>query len=57
MTIANQEVRTRVFVFSSKLDVVTNGRKAIRMFVLNIEFICINSGGISGGVLNDCLIK
>ena len=57
MTIANQKVKTRVFVLSSKFDVVINGQKAIRLFVLNIEFIRINSGGISGGMLNDCLIK
>ena len=48
MTIANKEVKTRVFVLSSKFDVVINGQKAIRLFVLNIEFIRINSGGIRG---------
>ena len=57
MTTANKEIKTRVFVLSPKFDVVINGQKAIRLFVLNIEFIRINSGGISGGMLNDCLIK
>ena len=35
MTIANQEVKTSVFVLNSNFDVVINGQKAIRLFVLN----------------------
>ena len=49
MTTTNQEVKTGVFyVLDSKFDVVFDGQETRRLFVLNIGFLWVYSGEISG---------